>query len=114
MAGIDPDQIPRIFDPFYTTRSGGSGLGLATCYGIVSQHNGQILVESEVGIGTQISVLLPVAKEQEIADAAQLAHPSVLPPGAATRDPKEDRIVLLVDDEPALRQVATRMLEAEG
>jgi PAS domain S-box-containing protein len=62
-AGIAPEVLPHIFEPFYTTRatSGGTGLGLATCYGIATQHGGQIAVESDVGKGTTFRVLLPVA-----------------------------------------------------
>ncbi len=58
-AGIGQEHIGRIFDPFYTTKSKGTGLGLATCHTIVAEHGGRIDVESEVGKGTKMVVLLP-------------------------------------------------------
>ena len=58
-AGIPPDQLRRVFDPFYTTKRDGTGLGLAICHGIVEQHEGEIQIDSEVGAGTTVSVRLP-------------------------------------------------------
>ncbi|MDZ4813251.1 MAG: ATP-binding protein [Pseudomonadota bacterium] len=60
--GIDPAHVKRIFDPFFTTRpvGAGTGLGLSTSYGIVQQHGGTIDAASEVGVGTTITVRLPV------------------------------------------------------
>jgi signal transduction histidine kinase len=67
--GIPPDKLPRIFEPFYTTKSGpdetgkgGTGLGLASCRQIIEAHHGRIRVESTVGKGTQFTLKLPVAK----------------------------------------------------
>jgi len=57
--GIEHEHIARIFDPFYTTKSKGTGLGLATCHTIVAEHGGRIAVESEVGKGTKMVVRLP-------------------------------------------------------
>lgn len=59
-AGIPPEQMRRVFDPFYTTKGDGTGLGLAICHGIVEQHQGEIQLESEVGKGTAVSVRLPL------------------------------------------------------
>ena len=59
--GIPKDVMPRIFDPFYTTKTKGHGLGLATCYSIVSRHGGCIEVESELGKGSLFHVTLPAA-----------------------------------------------------
>src|SRR5436305_4405653 len=59
-AGIPPEQMRRVFDPFYTTMRDGIGLGLAICHGIIEQHQGEIRLESEVGKGTAVSVLLPL------------------------------------------------------
>jgi signal transduction histidine kinase len=69
--GISPENLPRLFDPYFTTRSDGTGLGLAIADRIVTDHGGKILVESTVGVGTVMTVCLPVAdagdtgKEQE-------------------------------------------------
>ncbi len=57
--GIAPDHLARIFDPFYTTKDKGTGLGLATCHAIIAEHGGRIEVESEVGRGTKMVVRLP-------------------------------------------------------
>ena len=59
-AGVPPEQMRRVFDPFYTTKRDGTGLGLAICHGIVEQHQGEIQLESEVGVGTVVSVRLPL------------------------------------------------------
>lgn len=60
--GIPADKLPRVFDPFFTTRpvGGGTGMGLAVCYGIVARHNGSIAIESLPGSGTTVTVRLPV------------------------------------------------------
>ena len=60
--GIPPDRIGRIFDPFYTTKQKGTGLGLATCHAIVAEHGGRIDLESEVGKGTKVVVRLPTGR----------------------------------------------------
>src|SRR4051794_33164027 len=57
--GIPPEQLRRVFDPFYTTKRDGTGLGLAICHGIVEQHEGEIRMDSEAGSGTTVSVRLP-------------------------------------------------------
>jgi PAS domain S-box-containing protein len=61
--GIPADVLPKVFDPFFTTKrdSGGTGLGLSVSYGIVKEHGGEIVFESEPGIGTRATVLLPIA-----------------------------------------------------
>jgi two-component system sensor histidine kinase PilS (NtrC family) len=59
--GIAEDQLAHIFDPFYTTKNKGTGLGLATCHAIIAEHHGHIDVASEVGKGTQMVVVLPRA-----------------------------------------------------
>jgi two-component system, NtrC family, sensor kinase len=65
-AGISPQQLPHIFDPFFSTKGAdGTGLGLSISYGIVKNHNGAILVKSEVGVGTTFTVELPIYTEQE-------------------------------------------------
>ena len=61
--GIAPENLPRLFDPYFTTRSDGTGLGLANADRIVTDHGGKILVESTVGVGTVMTVCLPMAEE---------------------------------------------------
>jgi len=57
-AGIAPDNLPRIFDPFFSTKEGGSGLGLAITYRIIKEHKGEIEVESRPGEGTKFKIWL--------------------------------------------------------
>ncbi|MGH2604675.1 MAG: sensor histidine kinase, partial [Dehalococcoidia bacterium] len=60
--GIPEDQLPKIFEPFYTTKpqGRGTGLGLSICYGIIQEHRGRIEVESQIGVGSDFKVYLPV------------------------------------------------------
>jgi signal transduction histidine kinase len=71
--GIAPDALPKIFDPFYTTKEvgKGTGLGLSIAYKIVSQHGGKIDVRSTQGVGTTVTVTLPVEPPAELAQAAE-------------------------------------------
>jgi two-component system, cell cycle sensor histidine kinase and response regulator CckA len=61
VAGIDPSVQPRIFDPFFTTKFIGRGLGLSAALGIVKAHRGRIAVDSTLGVGTRVSVIIPAA-----------------------------------------------------
>jgi two-component system NtrC family sensor kinase len=61
--GLTPDETARIFEPFYTTKAGGTGLGLAVSYGIIQQHGGRLEVHSAPGQGTTFTVLLPLSSD---------------------------------------------------
>jgi two-component system NtrC family sensor kinase len=63
--GIQPENLTKIFDPFFTTKDvgRGTGLGLAVCYGIVSEHGGRLDVRSNVGVGTTFTISLPIASD---------------------------------------------------
>jgi PAS domain S-box-containing protein len=106
-SGIPPDQLPHIFEPFFTTKDvgKGTGLGLATVFGIVDQHNGWIDVESQVGLGTSFHVFIPHLTDIVPAPATPAAEP---PAGRGTET------VLLVEDEAPVRALARRMLEQRG
>jgi signal transduction histidine kinase len=106
--GMDVRTVARIFEPFFTTkeRGKGTGLGLSTVYGIVKQSGGEIFVSSEPGRGTTFKVYFPAVDDAvEAAPEAPHSHPV-----AAGESPT----VLLVDDDPAVRRVARRILELGG
>jgi len=110
--GMNQATIDRVFDPFFSTkpRGRGTGLGLATVYGIVSGLDGIIDVYSEVGLGTTINVLLP-----EAARAAAAAEREPEPrPGRAAAAPGQGETILIVEDEPSLRAMAGRILAKAG
>ncbi len=105
--GIDPEVLPRIFEPFYTTKEvgRGTGLGLATVYGIVKQHGGWIEVSSQVGEGSTFKVFLPA-----IPTPARLAAAAAVE--ANIRGGNET--ILLVEDDHAVRLTTRRVLESKG
>ena len=67
--GIDPDILPHVFEPFFTSKSKGTGLGLSLCRELVALHNGSINIESEPGKGTTVTVILPLSPGNRAADA---------------------------------------------
>ncbi len=107
-AGIDDDVRERIFEPYFTTKEAGrgTGLGLATTYGIVTQNGGTIDVESTPGRGTTFRVRMPRAREAAVAKTTLAAEPD-LPPA-------EPNAVLLVDDDAEVRRVGAEMLTSLG
>lgn len=110
--GIPPDVLPKIFDPFFTTKpvGQGTGLGLATVYGIVKQSGGFIFAESQRGEGTCFSIYLPVYRGSE--EPASARKP-VEPAGARSLQWGSGTI-LLVEDEDVVRAVAERALVRAG
>ncbi len=104
--GMNAETRARIFEPFFTTKKlgEGTGLGLATAYGIVQQCGGAIAVESEIGRGTLFRVLLPVSR----------AAREVLEPPAAREAAPGSETLLLVEDEPAVRRLLARTLRGHG
>jgi hypothetical protein len=103
-SGIDSETLPHVFEPFFTTRTRGTGLGLATCYGIVKQSGGHIAVSSELGRGTTFKVYLP-----RVDGGVSPSTLGALPPKA----PSGER-VLLVEDEATVRTVIERSLVQHG
>jgi signal transduction histidine kinase len=105
--GIDADVQAHAFEPFFTTKAQGrgTGLGLATCYGIVKQHGGNIWVYSEIDQGTTFKIYLPRVDEAATTLAAQTLPPIGL---------HGNETVLVVEDEMAVRELVTRVLRAQG
>jgi PAS domain S-box-containing protein len=106
-SGMTAEVQQHLFEPFFTTKEPGkgTGLGLATCYGIVKQHSGDIWVYSEVGHGTTFKIYLPLVDES----------PETLPQrdeGQAV--PQGSETVLLVEDEPLVRELASTILRTQG
>jgi two-component system cell cycle sensor histidine kinase/response regulator CckA len=111
--GIPPEIQDKIFDPFFTTKpvGEGTGLGLATVYGIVKQSDGWIALDSAPGEGTAFRIFLPVHQRAEVAAApAQPAQPK----RPAARDLSGAGRILFVEDEDAVRGVAAKLLRARG
>lgn len=103
--GMEPEVASRIFDPFFTTKplGEGRGMGLSVVHGIVTAHGGTVLVESQIGVGTMVSVYLPS-----------------LPPRASSAPAKDEPLphghecILFVDDEESLARFGGEMLESLG
>jgi len=106
--GIDEATRSRIFEPFFTTKEKGkgTGLGLATVYGIVESHRGFIDVESTVGVGSTFHVYLPVEPRQVKRDELEKVAEKEIPGGTET--------ILVVEDEETLRDLVSFVLEGKG
>jgi len=106
--GIEPDKLDKLFEPFFTTKEKGkgTGLGLATVYGIVTQHQGWIEVESILGKGTTIKVYLPASETQTAAAAAPAAAAKIVTGGNET--------ILLVEDEIGVLALSRNILKTYG
>ena len=105
--GIDGDSLRRIFEPFYTTKTTGRGLGLSVVQGIVKAHGGSIRVISEPGIGTEFRVFLPLLPDQSVIAGTEI-------PGAPAALPQERRPLLAIDDDEDVLAITVVMLEQCG
>jgi signal transduction histidine kinase/CheY-like chemotaxis protein len=107
--GIDEEVLPFVFEPFFTTkdRGQGTGMGLATCYGIVKQHGGYIWVESEAGRGTTFTLMFPVAADRRPVETAPATSIGVL-------QQSRGETIMVVEDEPAVRTMAVLALRRLG
>jgi len=104
--GMDAQTVQQVFEPFFTTKGPGegTGLGLATVYGIVKQHDGMIQAYSEVGKGTVFKIYLPVVERA----ASTVTEKVVARPSGGTET------ILLAEDDRSVRRLATRVLEDAG
>jgi PAS domain S-box-containing protein len=101
--GVAPEHLPKIFDPYFTTKRQGTGLGLATSYAIIKRHDGHIKVDSQSGFGTTFAIYLPASEnhapqEGELLDSFQQGKGKVL----------------VMDDEQLIRQLTSEMLTNLG
>ena len=106
--GIHKKHLPHIIEPFFTTKEvgKGSGMGLATVYGIVKQGNGFIDIESEEGKGTRIIIYLPLQREEQMLPVEGVIEEPGLP--------QSKGLILLVEDQPDILQLCRKMLEHKG
>ncbi|MCX5876439.1 MAG: ATP-binding protein [Deltaproteobacteria bacterium] len=103
--GIPPEHLAKIFDPYFTTKQSGSGLGLAVAYSIIANHAGHLTVESEQGKGTAFSIYLPSTGKSSLAEK---------PAEATAPLHKGQGKILVMDDEELIRNVSTAMLRQLG
>jgi len=101
--GISADHLDHIFDPYFTTKSTGSGLGLANCYSIIRQHGGHIAVSSKVEVGSIFTVYLP-----------RTERPGTVHDGGAQAIPTGSGRILIMDDEAAVRELGEMLLQELG
>lgn len=101
--GIHPRHLPRIFDPYFTTKQDGTGLGLTTAYSIIKQHGGYITLESQPGVGTTFYIFLPATAPREKVKEEPREY---IPTGKGR--------VLVVDDDEALRNLTGKLLRRLG
>ena len=106
--GISRKNLEKIFDPYFSTKKEGSGLGLATAYSIIKMHDGYIEVKSEVNKGTTFLIYLPSSKERIVESSEEEEGGKIL------IKPKKIRRILLMDDEEVIRSVAKEMLGELG
>jgi PAS domain S-box-containing protein len=106
--GIPEEHLPKIFDPYFTTKRKGTGLGLATTYSIIKRHDGYIEVASKLGVGTTFTIYLPASeKENQIKEDAIQVNALIRPKGNKGR-------ILIMDDDEMVREANRRMLNFLG
>jgi CheY-like chemotaxis protein len=106
--GIAKENLEKIFNPFFTTREvgQGTGLGLNLCHGIITEHKGRIWAESRLGRGATFLIELPIVTEGR--QSALVQTPAKKPEKVTKAK------ILVIDDEPLIRQLASRVLSEEG
>jgi len=109
--GIDAGHLPMIFDPYFTTKPTGSGLGLATAHSIITRHGGFLVADSRVGEGTVFTIYLPALQGQEFG-VSTLASEAV--EEVAVGPVLSGSRILIMDDDPEIRELLSELLRQEG
>ena len=104
--GIEQKHLDKIFDPYFTTKKTGNGLGLATTYSIIQKHNGHLKIESEIGKGTTFTIYLPASKIQTNIEGKSITN--------IVYSNKKPARILVMDDEEIILSLSTKMLEVLG
>lgn len=114
--GISPESVPRLFDPFYTTKrpGGGTGLGLSICLSIIREHGGSIDVESMPAGGSAFTIYLPVATERQETPLSAAAANAQSEPERSSSPILKNRSILVVDDEESIRMLLDEGLSSHG
>jgi two-component system, cell cycle sensor histidine kinase and response regulator CckA len=119
--GIPPELIARVFEPYFTTKVEGTGIGLASCKKIIERHRGKIMVESAVNVGTEFIIFLPVATVSSALETEKLLLKPQQIHARATHDFLNDttkssaaKRVLVVDDDARIRKLGSKILEHLG
>ncbi|MHA2001418.1 MAG: PAS domain S-box protein [Promethearchaeota archaeon] len=102
--GISPENLIKIFDPYFTTKSDGNGLGLAVCYSIIKNHGGKITVESKINYGTTFSIYLPASNKKTSMEST--SEKKQLKSGSGK--------ILIMDDEPEIQLMLDKILHKLG
>ena len=110
--GICKETLSRIFDPFFTTKEvgEGTGLGLSICYGIIQQHGGDLWADSTVGEGTSFHVELPIVGQPDKGAVTTGTEPETM----VKTPPRSGKRILVLDDEPGVRELLLDFLSADG
>ncbi|MCD6580485.1 MAG: cache domain-containing protein [Desulfuromusa sp.] len=106
--GIAPQHLDKIFDPYFSTKQQGSGLGLASCYSIINKHDGTIVAASELNQGTTFTITLPAVAEQKETSATVAEGVSITDSATVSVH------ILVLDDEELVQQISGAMLEEMG
>ncbi len=102
-SGIPDDQLPQIFDPYFSTKTEGHGLGLASVYSIMKKHGGLITVDSKLGVGTEFTLIFPASPHAQVPTASEAVQPK-----------QGSGKILVMDDDEHIRMVAGELLTSCG